>query len=103
MKNRIEQTPEHLISSTLLTAHRSLKRRGKNRLITQARATRKEPTPAERLLWQDRRNTALGHQFRRPAPMGVHIVDFLGPALRLSIEVDGESHAETSADARRDA
>jgi len=46
----------------------------------------------------------LGVLFRRQVPLlGRFIADFLAPAQRLVIEVDGEYHGERpSADARRD-
>jgi very-short-patch-repair endonuclease len=51
------------------------------------------------------RNTHLGVVFRRQVPLlGRFIADFLAPAQRLVIEVDGAYHGErTAADARRDA
>jgi very-short-patch-repair endonuclease len=47
----------------------------------------------------------LGVQFRRQVPLAGHyVVDFCAPAVRLVVEVDGESHArKRNADARRDA
>jgi very-short-patch-repair endonuclease len=47
----------------------------------------------------------LGVVFRRQVPLlGRYIADFLAPAQRLVIEVDGAYHAERGrADARRDA
>ncbi len=63
---------------------------------------RREPTPAERLLWQALRNQALGIKFRRQAPIGPYIVDFFCPPHRLVIEVDGETHAAPDADRERD-
>jgi very-short-patch-repair endonuclease len=46
----------------------------------------------------------LGVQFRRQVPLGGrYVADFVAPAARLVIEVDGASHAgRTRADARRD-
>ena len=52
---------------------------------------RKEMTPAEKHLWYN----CLRHhpvKFRRQRPFGVFIVDFYCPAMKLVIEVDGDSH-----------
>jgi very-short-patch-repair endonuclease len=68
-----------------------------------ARAMRAEPTDAERRLWhalRDRRMQRL--KFRRQAPVGPYIVDFLCVAHRLVIEADGSQHAENERDIVRD-
>jgi very-short-patch-repair endonuclease len=56
-------------------------------------------------LWAAIRGQRLGVEFRRQVPvMGRYVVDFLAPAARLIVEVDGEYHAQRrGADARRDA
>ncbi len=60
-----------------------------------ARQHRKEPTAAEQILWEMLRDRQMsGHKFRRQQPLGPYIVDFCCAALRLVIEVDGESHQE---------
>jgi very-short-patch-repair endonuclease len=64
---------------------------------------RRDPTEAERKLWyalRDRRMQAL--KFRRQAPIGPYIVDFLCIAHRLVVEADGSQHAESKRDAIRD-
>ena len=69
-----------------------------------ARAMRAEPTDAERQLWRalrSRRMQAL--KFRRQAPVGSYIADFLCIAHRLIVEADGSQHAESRRDAVRDA
>jgi len=62
-------------------------------------------TPPEALLWARIRGGRLGVVFRRQVPLlGRFIADFLAPAERLVVEVDGGYHAEQDrADARRDA
>ncbi len=70
---------------------------------SRARTMRAEPTEAERKLWyvlRDRRMQAL--KFRRQAPVGPYIVDFLCIAHRLVVEADGSQHAESKRDAIRD-
>jgi very-short-patch-repair endonuclease len=69
-----------------------------------ARAMRRAPTDAERKLWRalrDRRIQAL--KFRRQAPIGGYIADFLCLEHRLVVEVDGAQHADNRRDAARDA
>lgn len=76
------------------------------RLHAHAHAMRSSPTESEQLLWQAIRGRRLGVLFRRqvPVPQARCIVDFLAPAARLVVEVDGGYHARRrSADARRDA
>jgi|SRR5579872_1061912 len=69
-----------------------------------ARSMRRKPTEAERKLWyalRDRRMQQV--KFRRQAPIGPYIVDFLCIEHRLIVEADGERHAESARDAERDA
>ena len=65
---------------------------------------RRVQTESEARLWEALRGGALGVQFRRQVPLGGrYIVDFLAPAARLVVEVDGGYHANRQrADARRD-
>jgi very-short-patch-repair endonuclease len=77
----------------------------RERLI-QARARRhlSSLTPSELMLWNCLRGRRLGVQFRRQVPLlGRYIVDFLAPAARVVVEVDGGYHCRRrAADARRD-
>jgi len=70
-----------------------------------ARTLRKTLTDAERRLWiRLQRRQVEGCKFRRQAPIGPYIVDFLCLSHRLVIEVDGSQHAwHASADAARTA
>ena len=68
-----------------------------NKNLTQlARENRKNPTAAERLIW----NKVLcsrqfqQYKFLRQKPIGGYIVDFYCSELQLVIEIDGESHAQ---------
>ena len=75
---------------------------------TNARRLRAELTPQERKLWGQLRdlNHRLGLNFRRQAPVGRFIADFVEFGRRLVIEVDGGQHGgpEVKAlDAARDA
>jgi len=74
-------------------------------LAERARTMRGAPTASEELLWAHIRGRRLGVVIRRQVPLlGRFIADFLAPAQRLVIEVDGAYHGERGgADARRDA
>ncbi|NET57985.1 MAG: endonuclease domain-containing protein [Symploca sp. SIO2E6] len=60
-------------------------------LVARAKSLRKNPTPAEKKLWLDYLRT---FKFRilRQRPIAHFIVDFYCAALKLVIEVDGDSH-----------
>ena len=63
--------------------------------IQRARAKdlRRTMTRAETLLWRHlKANRLAGLGFRRQAPMGNYIADFVAHACKLVVEVDGESH-----------
>jgi len=68
-------------------------------LKTRARALRQNMTPAEQKLWK-RYLRYLPLRFMRQRPIDNFIVDFYCAALRLVIEIDGESHASHEAQAR---
>jgi len=67
-----------------------------------ARLLRRNPTDAERLLWdalvKDRRFA--GFRFKRQTPIGPHIVDFVSFPLRLVIDVAPNSESHSAAQAR---
>ncbi len=68
-----------------------------------ARDLRKNPTEAERILWQHVRRRQLGgFRFRRQHAIGPYIVDFYCFEERVAIEVDGGQHSRQAAyDAER--
>ena len=72
-------------------------------MLHRARALRKAPTPAERAMWRILRNDQFGVRFRRQHRIGPYIVDFLCPAHRLIVEVDGGQHNGAVYDDGRDA
>ncbi len=77
----------------------------RNAVVMRARELRRSPTLPEGLLWQALRKRPQGLKFRRQHPLGPFIVDFFCPAVRMVVEVDGESHSmgdRPSQDARRD-
>jgi very-short-patch-repair endonuclease len=58
-----------------------------------ARALRKRLTPQEAKLWVKLRELKpLGFHFRRQAPIGRHVVDFVSFNSRIVIEIDGGQH-----------
>jgi very-short-patch-repair endonuclease len=73
--------------------------------ITRARALRQANVPAERRLWRELRGRRFAeYKFRRQHPVPPYTVDFCCLALRLVIELDGESHlSDRLRDSTRDA
>lgn len=75
------------------------------RKLNQARALRKNSTPAEVKLWEQLRSRQLeGFKFLRQATIGPYIVDFLCREMKLVVELDGWTHStpeELAYDARR--
>jgi very-short-patch-repair endonuclease len=60
-----------------------------------AKRLRANTTPHERALWRALKELPLeGTHFRRQAPIGRYVVDFLCPAAQLIIELDGGHHNE---------
>ena len=67
-----------------------------------ARLLRRNPTEAERALWdamtRDRRFAGLG--FKRQTPVGTHITDFVSFPLRLVIDIMPDAESEEAAKTR---
>jgi very-short-patch-repair endonuclease len=76
----------------------------KHVLATRAWDMRLFGSEPERALWRELRGGRLGVSFRRQVVLGQrYIADFVAPALRLVVEVDGGLHAlRRRADVRRD-
>ena len=68
------------------------------KLTALARQNRSNPTQAERTIWREilRKRQFACFKFLRQKPIGGYIVDFYCAELRLVLEIDGESHAETA-------
>ena len=67
-------------------------------LKTRRQTLRSQMPPAEALLWQQiRGKQLLGYKFRRQYSVGRYVLDFYCPALRLGIELDGDSHFQEGA------
>ena len=58
-----------------------------------AKEHRQNPTEEETILWEELRNSKLGHKIRRQHTIGVFIADFVCLDKRLVIEVDGGYHS----------
>ncbi len=62
-------------------------------LREQAKRLRRNPTTAERFLWERLRAKRLsGYKFRRQSVIGPYIVDFVCLRQKLVIELDGSQH-----------
>jgi very-short-patch-repair endonuclease len=62
-----------------------------------ARKLRRELTPAERILWKELRGRRFaGLKFRRQFPVSPYVLDFYCFELKLSLEIDGESHLDNN-------
>ena len=62
-------------------------------IYQKARELRQDPTPTEQILWRRLRYQQLdNYRFRRQQPIGPYIVDFCCLAVRLIVELDGDSH-----------
>ena len=68
-----------------------------------ARGMRRDQTDAERKLWLLLRDRRLADaKFRRQAPVGPYIADFICPRRKLIVEADGGQHVDNASDAERD-
>lgn len=67
-------------------------------LTALARENRKNPTAAEKKIWNDilRARQFAQYKFLRQKPIAGFIVDFYCSELRLVIEIDGDSHGEAA-------
>lgn len=73
------------------------RRRAQPRARAAAHALRRLQTPPEQKLWAYLRARQLaGLKFRRQHPIGRFVADLCCPACRLVIEIDGDSHADSS-------
>ena len=73
-------------------------------MTRRARELRQEQTSAETKVWRLLRDRRLGGlKFRRQHVIGNRVVDFVCLSARLVIEIDGDTHDDPEADARRTA
>ena len=79
-------------------AARDLGHRPARGAVLKARRLRREATVAERLLWAELRKS--NWKFRRQAPIGPYIADFVHHGSRLVIEIDGYYHTLPDKQAR---
>ncbi len=66
----------------------------KSTLRQHAKKLRKQSTDTEKHLWYNLRANRLGFKFKRQAPIGKYIVDFVCLEKRLIIELDGGQHLD---------
>jgi len=64
----------------------------KGMLRDRARGMRKQPSQAERAIWDIVRDNRLGFKFRRQRPISRYIADFACMEAKLIVEIDGASH-----------
>lgn len=64
----------------------------KGMLRDRARGMRKQPSEAERVVWEIVRDNRLGAKFRRQRPISRYIADFACMEAKLVVEIDGQSH-----------
>jgi very-short-patch-repair endonuclease len=69
------------------------------KLVERAKQMRRNPTPAEKKLWEEYLKT-FPHRVLRQRPIDHFIADFYCAALHLVIEVDGDVHFSAAAQAR---
>ena len=67
--------------------------------VPRARALRRDPTEAEKKLWQHLRQPPFKeHHFRRQATIGAYFADFARHQAKLVIELDGGQHSDSASD-----
>ena len=60
---------------------------------TKRRRLRSDSPPAETIIWSRLRGkNVFGYKFRRQDSVGPYVIDFYCPALKLAVEIDGDSH-----------
>jgi very-short-patch-repair endonuclease len=77
----------------------------RNKVVMKARELRRTPTLPEGLFRQQLRQRPHGLKFRGQHPLGPFVVNLCCPAVRLVVEMDGDSHDLGECpdqDARRD-
>ena len=63
------------------------------------RLLRKQMPEAEAVVWSKLRGKQiLGYGFRRQYSVGPYVIDFYCPALKLAVEIDGDSHFQEGAE-----
>ena len=63
------------------------------------RQLRKQMPEAEALVWSKLRGKQiLGYGFRRQYSVGPYVIDFYCPAIKLAVEIDGDSHFQEGAE-----
>ena len=82
-----------LATASRIRDHSLMPRRPTSKILPFARALRRNMTSAETVLWRMLRDRRLdGHKFRRQAPIGRYVADFLCEERKLIVELDGAPH-----------
>ena len=86
--------PPRRFAALPLSQGESLTRDKNNPALKSARRNlRNNGTPAEGALWRILKGRQVGGlRFRRQFSVGVHVLDFYCPTIRLAIELDGDYH-----------
>ena len=95
------RSPEGVLQRVTPTWYPADMHRRDRRLLGYARTMRRDPTPAEQLLWWRLRGNELGFHFRRQEPIGPFIADFACRKARLIVESVGDTHEDPRKDAHR--
>ena len=62
------------------------------------RELRRNMTRAEKIIWaRSQRKQMCDYKFRRQYSVGSYIIDFYCPALKLAVEIDGDTHFQPGA------
>ncbi|MFH0912111.1 MAG: endonuclease domain-containing protein [Patescibacteria group bacterium] len=70
----------------------------KQRITRTRKLLRRDMPLAEQLLWSKLKNRQIkNYKFRRQHSIGKFIVDFYCPETKLAVELDGDSHFESTA------
>lgn len=62
-------------------------------IFDKATELRNNPTPAEKLLWNNIGQRQLGIKFRRQHPVSNYVLDFYAHRVKFAIEIDGSIHS----------
>jgi very-short-patch-repair endonuclease len=94
-----------IVIRLVLTDHVPGMRRFTDQQLARARELRRAMTLAETVLWRSLRDRGTGAKFRRQAPIGPYVGDFVCVQAKIIVELDGRPHEKVDQqehDERRD-